>query len=114
MLGSPTPAVTTDVVSPPKVEAPKEEKAAPVIIVDNTKPTTSVQIRLEDGTRLQATLNHTHTIADLRRFIISERPQYSSVPFNLLNSYPSKLLTDDDLTLEGAGILNASLLQRLV
>jgi UBX domain-containing protein 1 len=120
MLGSPTPVVTSDpgATGEDKPEPKKEEEEVaprePPFTLDSSSPTTTVQIRLADGTRLQATLNHGHTVADLRRFIVYERPQYTNVPFNLLNSYPSKLLTDDGLTLESAGILNASLLQRLV
>lgn len=34
-------------------------------------PTTSLQIRLVDGTRLIATFNHSHTIGDIRRYIIA-------------------------------------------
>lgn len=34
-------------------------------------PTTSLQIRLVDGTRIVATFNHSHTIGDIRRYIIA-------------------------------------------
>jgi len=34
-------------------------------------PTTSLQIRLVDGTRLVATFNHSHTIGDIRRYILA-------------------------------------------
>ena len=37
--------------------------------VDQTKPTTSVQIRLADGTRMVARMNLTHTVGDIRNFI---------------------------------------------
>lgn len=40
-------------------------------------PTTSIQIRLVDGTRLVATFNLSHTIGDIRRYIIA-------YPFNNL------------------------------
>lgn len=37
--------------------------------IDNSKPTTNIQIRLADGSRLVGTFNHHHTIGDIRRFI---------------------------------------------
>ncbi|KAJ9124335.1 hypothetical protein QFC22_001135 [Naganishia vaughanmartiniae] len=37
--------------------------------VDDSKPTTNVQVRLADGTKLVAKLNLDHTIGDIRRFI---------------------------------------------
>lgn len=44
-------------------------------------PTTSLQIRLVDGTRLIATFNHSHTIGDVRRYIIA----YPLIIFILLD-----------------------------
>ena len=37
--------------------------------VDQTLPTTSVQVRLADGTRLVCRMNLTHTVGDIRSFI---------------------------------------------
>lgn len=37
--------------------------------VDASQPTTSIQIRLADGSRLSGRFNLTHRIADLRSFI---------------------------------------------
>lgn len=34
-------------------------------------PTTTLQIRLVDGTRLIATFNHSHTVGDIHRYIIT-------------------------------------------
>lgn len=46
-----------------------EAAARSAIVVDASAPTTSVQIRLADGSRLVAALNHSHTVGDLRRYI---------------------------------------------
>lgn len=43
--------------------------------VDDSKPTTSLQIRLADGSRMVAKFNHSHTISDIRRFIRASRPE---------------------------------------
>lgn len=41
------------------------------------------------------------------------RPQYASASFALLTTFPSKELTDETQTIESAGLLSASILQRL-
>lgn len=37
--------------------------------VDQTQPTTTVQIRFADGTRMPCRMNLTHTVGDMRNFI---------------------------------------------
>ena len=37
--------------------------------VDQSLPTTSVQVRLADGTRMVCRMNFTHTVLDIRNFI---------------------------------------------
>lgn len=46
-----------------------EDKAKSILDVNTSEPTTTIQIRLADGTKLIATFNHTHTVAELREFI---------------------------------------------
>lgn len=73
----------------------------------------SLQIRLADGSRLVGQFNHEHTVAQVRNYIVAARPQYQTQPFNLLSTYPSKLLNDGE-TLAEAGILNAAIMQKLI
>ncbi len=49
------------------------------------------QIRLNDGSRLVARLNHVNTVGDLRQYIVLARPHLAAVPFNLLTTFPSKV-----------------------
>lgn len=49
-------------------------KVAGELVVDEGSPTTSLQLRLHDGTRLLARFNLTHTVGDIRRFISHARP----------------------------------------
>jgi UBX domain-containing protein 1 len=49
--------------------ARESESGGTRFAVDQTKPTTSVQVRLADGTRMVARMNLTHTVGDLRNFI---------------------------------------------
>ncbi|XP_049814906.1 NSFL1 cofactor p47 isoform X1 [Schistocerca nitens] len=111
---SPSPA-TIGITKPmdEKDREANEEQAKTVIAVDQSLPTTTVQIRLADGSRLVGQFNHSHTIGDVRRYIITARPQYEHQVFSLLTTFPSKQLDDNAVTLKQAGILNAAILQRL-
>jgi UBX domain-containing protein 1 len=79
--------------------------------VDDAKPTTSLQLRLYDGSRLVARFNHGHTIADVRRFIRASRPDMTA-NFTLGTAFPPVPIADESQTLEAAGLLNAVLIQR--
>lgn len=47
-------------------------------------------------------MNLTHTIDDLRMYIVNSRPNYAASPFCLSTSFPPKELTDELLTIEEA------------
>lgn len=72
---SPVPEVVGE--NSPPVQAPlnsdvvDETVARAEVPLTPDAPTTSLQIRLVDGTRLVATFNHNHTIGDVRRYIIA-------------------------------------------
>ena len=59
-----------------------------------------VQVRMADGSRLIVRLNHSHTVGDLRAYITTARPQYASVPFALLNTFPPTEITQETKTLK--------------
>ena len=80
--------------------------------VDESKPHTSIQIRLADGTRLVAKVNHHHTVGDLRRFINSSRPQEGARKYSLMTTFPNRILSDDAQTVEQAQLLNAVIVQK--
>ncbi|XP_017776797.1 PREDICTED: NSFL1 cofactor p47 [Nicrophorus vespilloides] len=109
-LGSPT---------PPTIGAPLDEDrnvneshARENLHVDSNQPTTNLQIRLADGTRLVGQFNHQHTIEQIRSFIVTARPQYEMRSFALLTSFPPKELQDKQ-TIVDAGILNSAIIQKL-
>ncbi|CAG9863583.1 unnamed protein product [Phyllotreta striolata] len=110
-LGSPAPTVIGTGNEEEKSDC--EAKAKEQLKLDGSKPVTSLQIRLADGSRLQGQFNHQHTVAEIRNYIQHARPQYQSRAFNLLTAYPAKVL-DDAQTLEAAGLLNATIMQKLV
>lgn len=67
--GANTP-IRSSTASPAPAAAPSASAPAPAKInVDTSKPTTNVQIRLGDGSRLVARVNLDHTVGDLRNYI---------------------------------------------
>ncbi|KAG8902361.1 hypothetical protein FRB99_004551 [Tulasnella sp. 403] len=80
--------------------------------VDMSAPTTSVQIRLADGTRLVSRMNLTHTVGDIRAFINASRPGQSSTPYTIGTTFPNRTLDDDSITIEAAGLQNSVIVQR--
>ncbi|KAJ3093048.1 hypothetical protein HK100_006782, partial [Physocladia obscura] len=85
--------------------------ATPSIVVDATQPVASLQIRLADGTRMVARMNHTHTVGDVRRFINASRVGETSRAWVIMTTFPNRDLTDDSLTLKEAGLINAVIIQ---
>ncbi|KAK2181917.1 hypothetical protein NP493_376g01017 [Ridgeia piscesae] len=114
MLGSAVPNVVTN-ASASSVNSQKENEASAqaAIKVNTSRPTTSLQIRLADGSRLVTKFNHTNTVADIRQFILTARPEYASVHFVLLTTFPNRELTDETQTLEAGKLLNAVIMQRI-
>uniref|UniRef100_A0A8C4J956 UBX domain-containing protein 2B n=1 Tax=Dromaius novaehollandiae TaxID=8790 RepID=A0A8C4J956_DRONO len=109
-LGSLTPEIVSTPSSPEEEE--KSILNAPVLI-DDSMPATKIQIRLADGSRLIQRFNRTHRIKDIRDFIIQSRPAFATADFVLVTTFPNKELTDENLTLQEADILNTVILQQL-
>uniref|UniRef100_A0A182N810 Uncharacterized protein n=1 Tax=Anopheles dirus TaxID=7168 RepID=A0A182N810_9DIPT len=93
--------------------AENEKRASEELALDSNQPTTMLQIRLADGSRLSARFNQTHTVDNVRRYIVNARPQYATQNFALMTTYPSKELNDGAKTLKDAGLLNAAIMQRM-
>ncbi|XP_035662352.1 NSFL1 cofactor p47-like [Branchiostoma floridae] len=114
-LGSPTP----NVVSAPAAAAgsgdrkTNEAKAQSNVGMKDSEPTTSIQIRLADGSRLVAKFNHTNRVSDVRQFIATARPETAVTPFVLMTTFPNKELTDESQTLKEANLLNAVIVQKM-
>jgi len=110
-LGNITPVVTnpTAVISNEETIANAQKS----VNLDDSKPVTSLQIRLADGFRLTMQANHSHSVGDIRRYIVEARPEYATAVFSLMTSFPPKELTDDNATLEEANLINAVIVQRL-
>lgn len=111
-LGAVTPTLSRPSVATPPLEH-SEANAKKAINLNESLPTTNVQIRLSDGSRLVAHMNHTNTVADIRKYIVIARPEYEAATFALLTTFPLKELTDEKATLKEANLLNVVIVQRL-
>ncbi|XP_038606488.1 NSFL1 cofactor p47 [Tachyglossus aculeatus] len=94
--------------------APAPAPAAPSPALDESQPTTNVQVRLADGRRLVHRFNHSHRVRDVRLFIVAACPAMAATGFVLTTAFPNKELTDESQTLKEADLLNAVIVQRLV
>ncbi|PPQ70341.1 hypothetical protein CVT24_013002 [Panaeolus cyanescens] len=82
--------------------------------VDQSQPTTSIQIRLADGTRMVCRMNLTHTVGDIRNFINASRPENRVRQYTIGTTFPNRTLDDDTATIQGAGLVNTVVVQRWV
>lgn len=125
-LGAPVPSVASDsgraVAMPgsfPPFDAsaatlPPRESITTRFAVDQSLPTTGVQIRLADGTRMVCRMNLTHKVLDLRNFINASRPENLTRPYTIGTTFPNRTLDDDSATIESAGLVNSVIVQRWV
>ncbi|KAF3451768.1 hypothetical protein FNV43_RR07864 [Rhamnella rubrinervis] len=97
------------VVSTPLTTAPTPSE---VPAVDETLPSTSIQLRLADGSRLIARLNYHHTISDIRAFLDASRPGGPRNYQLQVMGFPPKLLNDPTQTIELAGLANSVVIQK--
>lgn len=82
-------------------------------LVDQTLPSTSIQLRLADGARIISRFNYHHSIRDIRGFIDAARPGGSRTYQLQTVGFPPKLLDDLDQTIEQAGLANSVVIQKL-
>lgn len=100
--------------------APEPSEIAPIssptpsagLVVDQALPSTSIQLRLADGTRLVSHFNYHHTISDIRAFIDASRPGGRPNYQLQMMGFPPKVLADETQTIEQAGLANSVVLQK--
>jgi len=81
--------------------------------LDPDAPTTQVQVRLADGSRLVMRLNTTHRVRDLRSLVCSHRADYAGTPFVFQTVLPRRTLEEESQTLAEANLLNSVVVQQL-
>ncbi|KAK8382911.1 hypothetical protein O3P69_011460 [Scylla paramamosain] len=77
--------------------------------VDESQPVTSIQLRMPDGSRLVARVNHTHTVGDIRHFVQTAQPAYITTDFGLMTTFPYAELTNLAQTVSEAKLLNSAI-----
>uniref|UniRef100_A0ACD5UHZ8 Uncharacterized protein n=1 Tax=Avena sativa TaxID=4498 RepID=A0ACD5UHZ8_AVESA len=87
-------------------------KTTKTVTVDDSLPSTSLQIRFIDGSRVVARFNTSHTISDVRAFVDATRPGEAS-DYTLQAGFPPKALDDMTKTIEEAGVANSVIIQRV-
>ena len=80
-------------------------------VVDPSKPTTQIGFRFHNGQRAMLDVNLDHTVADLHTYIAFVAPVDGS--YELIAGFPPKPLADPSKTIEAAGLVKASVTQRL-
>lgn len=118
-LGSPSPAAgssssqTPAAASPALPAAAPPTATAPQIQVSDSEPTTTLQIRLADGTRIRSRFNQSHTVGDIYVAVNAASRESSQRPYVLQTAFPSvKDLTDKTVTLKDAGLLQCAIMQK--
>lgn len=106
--GSSNPATSEPTAATPLNTAPSPSMG---IVVDKSLPSTSVQLRLADGTRMVAHFNNHHTVGDIRSFINASRPGGSGA-YELQTGFPPKVLSDNSQTIKQAGLANSVIIQK--
>ncbi|MED6123956.1 Plant UBX domain-containing protein 4, variant 2 [Stylosanthes scabra] len=82
------------------------------LVVDQSLPSTSIQLRLADGTRLISNFNYHHTISHIRGFIDGSRPAGQRNYQLQMMGFPPKILGDETQTIEQAGLANSVVIQK--
>jgi UBX domain-containing protein 1 len=70
----------------------------------NGGSSTRIRFKLPDGQVLIITVNMTATVKDLKSYVRAKRPDFAHKTIKLELSFPAKALTDDQATVEAAGL----------
>ena len=112
-LGSITPEVTSASGSGSQEKSAVPSCVPVVVKLDPSLPTTVLQIRLADGTKLQSKFNHSHTVRDIYNFVNRSHANSAVANYVLLTAFPRKELTDMGQSLQESQLLNAVITQRM-
>jgi len=76
--------------------------------------TTTVQLRMADGSRVAGRFNLTHNVGDLYQYARLARPEFSDRSFVLMTAFPRQELVESDTrTLVQANLCNVVVIQHL-
>lgn len=112
-LGGSSSSAAFDETAPAPASMTSAPPPSAGLVVDQSQPSTSIQLRLADGTRMVAHFNYNHTINDIRTFIDASRPGGSRTYQLQTVGFPPKPLNDLNQTIEQAGLANSVVIQKL-
>ena len=71
---------------------------------DDSKPMTSIQIRMPDGSRLVGKFNLEQPIRAIRAFVAAARPADKGKAYAMLAGFPQKPVEDETVSIEAGGL----------
>lgn len=80
-------------------------------VVDESKPKTQIQFRFHNGQRATLDVNHDHKVQDLHNYLKIVAPVEGD--YQLINGFPPKPLQNPSATIQEAGLIKASITQKL-
>lgn len=91
----------------PEASPPSSAGAGGEYSVNEAEPATSVQFRFWDGRRILAKFNLHNTVGDVRRFLLTARPDLTPAFAMKSMGFPPTPITDEALTVKEAGLENS-------
>lgn len=112
-LGSEAPPTENVSTSSTPGPSSREDNASAAVAIDESSPTTSLQIRLAAGGRLVSQFNTSHTLSDVYDFVERSAPS-GGRQYTLLTPFPRKEYAKDSTTIEAAGLMKGVLQQKFL
>jgi len=90
------------------------KEAQDAVKVNENEPIGRIQIRVGNNAPFVGNFNHSHTVLDLRNFIVTAQPSLAFQPFSLVSGRPPCSIEDENKTLKNADIINAIVMVKFV
>lgn len=113
-LGSPTPKIIESTFEKAPGGMNNNKEIVFQHTVNESFPTTTLQIRFGDGSKHVVKFNLTHTVGDIYNFMDANRETNDSRNYVLQTIFPNKEYLDKSLNLKDAGLLNTVLVQKYI
>lgn len=81
-------------------------------LIDDSEPTTTVQVRCHDGKKIKIKINQKATVFQLAALILKETTPNKS--FVLSSGFPPVDLVDGSISIKDAGLVGAAVIQKLL
>lgn len=92
---------------------PAAKPSAGSVVIDRSKPVTSIQIRFPDGSKISQEFNSTSKCADVLSFVSKSLGSTGGRRIKLSTGFPPAEILDMDSTVVAAGIANSQVIVQL-